>query len=88
MEKPTKTNALAAVKRRFQGVVMSNAQDKTLIVKVDRVRIHRLYKKRYTTSQRYHVHDEKNQYKAGDVVEFTECRPLSKHKRWRVIYSA
>lgn len=87
MEKPTKTTT-PAVKRRFQGVVMSNAQDKTLIVKVERVRIHRLYKKRYTVSQRYHVHDEKNQYKAGDVVEFMECRPLSKHKRWRVIYSA
>jgi small subunit ribosomal protein S17 len=60
--------------------------DKTIIVRVDRVKIHPKYNKRSTVSRRYKVHDEKNTYKTGDKVEFVECRPLSKDKRWRVIY--
>lgn len=91
MDKPTNSSKHTdskhtAVKRRFQGVVASRDKNKTLIVKVNRVRMHRLYKKRYTVTQRYHVHDEKNQFVVGDTVEFVECRPISKHKRWRVIY--
>ncbi len=75
------------MKRTFEGIVVSAKGDKTIVVKVDRVRIHRLYKKRYTVSKRYQVHDERNEFKEGDAVQFIECRPISKHKKWRVVYS-
>ena len=74
------------IKKKFQGVVVSDKQDKTIVVKVDRVKIHPKYKKRFTVSKKYKVHDEKNKYKESDKVSFIECRPLSKDKRWRVIY--
>ena len=74
------------IKKKFQGIVVSDKQDKTIVVKVDRVKIHPKYKKRFTVSKKYKVHDEKNQYKEDDKVTFIECRPLSKDKRWRVIY--
>lgn len=75
------------MKRRFKGVVKSDKMDKTIVVSVESVKIHPKYKKRYASSKSYKVHDEKNQYKEGDKVTFVECRPLSKDKRWRVIYS-
>ena len=75
-------------KRQFQGVVVSDAMDKTIVVKVERVRMHRLYKKRYTRTTKFKVHDEKNQFKVGDEVTFEECRPMSKDKKWRVLYNA
>ncbi len=71
-------------KRTFKGVVVSDKMDKTLVVRVDTIKTHERYKKRYTTSQRYFVHDEKKEYHIGDVVTFQETRPLSRHKRWRV----
>ena len=74
------------IKKKFKGEVVSDKMDKTIIVRVDRVKIHPKYNKRSTVSRRYKVHDEKNQFKTGDKVEFVECRPLSKDKRWRVIY--
>jgi small subunit ribosomal protein S17 len=74
-------------KRKFVGVVESNNMNKTLLVRVDRVKQHPKYKKRYTLSRRFKVHDEKEAFKRGDRVEFIECRPLSKHKRWRVLYN-
>ncbi len=73
-------------KRTLEGVVASDKMDKTIVVVVENVKIHPKYKKRYTVSKRYKVHDEKNQYKEGDKVRFMECRPLSKDKRWRVLY--
>lgn len=72
--------------RQLQGVVVSSAQMKTVVVRVDRLRFHPIYKKRYTVSKKFHVHDEKEQFKVGDTVEFVECRPLSKTKKWRVVY--
>lgn len=74
------------IKRIFNGVVMSDKMEKTIVVKVDRTKVHPKYKKRYIVSKRYKVHDEKNKFKIGDKVAFVECRPLSKDKRWRVIY--
>ena len=59
--------------------------DKTIVVRVDRMMTHPKYKKRYTISRRYPVHDEKNEYHVGDAVIFCETRPLSRHKRWRVV---
>lgn len=75
------------IKRKFNGVVTSDKMDKTIVVSVNRVKIHPRYKKRYTVSKNYKVHDEKNQYKEGDKVQFVETRPTSKDKRWIVKYS-
>ena len=69
----------------MQGGVVSNAMDKTLVVKVERKFPHPLYKKFIKRSSRYHVHDENNQHKVGDLVSIRECRPLSKLKKWEVI---
>ncbi len=74
--------------RTLRGIVVSDAMDKTIVVRVDRTKTHRLYGKRYTVSKRFKVHDEKNQYRTGDKVAFIECRPFSKEKRWRVLYNS
>lgn len=76
------------IERRFHGVVVSDKQDKTVTVRIDTVKMHPKYKKRYAHSQKYKVHDEKNKFKEGDLVEFTGCRPMSKDKRWRVVYNS
>ena len=76
------------IKRIFNGVVVSDKMDKTIVVLVESVKVHPRYKKRYTTSRKYKVHDEKGSFKEGDKVTFVECRPLSKDKRWRVVYSS
>lgn len=83
----SKTEIKKIIKRRFNGIVISDKMDKTIVVGVDRIKIDSKYKKRYTTRRKYKVHDEKNRFKEGDKVIFVECRPLSKSKRWRVIYS-
>ena len=72
-------------KRTFTGVVVSDKMDKTVVVRVDRTKIHPVYKKRFTVSKKYKVHDEKNEVKVGEKVKFIECRPLSKDKRWRIV---
>lgn len=71
--------------RRFKGVVVSAKNDKTIVVKVERRLRHKLYGKLFTRSRKFHVHDENNTYKEGDVVEFEECAPISKKKRWTVV---
>jgi len=76
------------INRKFAGVVTSDKMDKTITVKVEQVKIHPKYNKRFTVSKKFKVHDEKNQYHAGDQVIFVECRPLSKDKRWRVLYGS
>jgi len=73
------------IKRVFTGTVVSDRMDKTIVVRVDRTKLHRRYKKRYTVSKKYKVHDEQNKFKIGDKVKFIECRPLSKEKRWKVV---
>ena len=72
-------------KRQFTGIVVSNKMNKTIVVKVNIIKHHPKYRKHFTVSKRYKVHDEKNAYKIGDAVTFQECRPLSKEKRWRTI---
>ena len=67
------------------GEVVSHTSDKTVTVVVERRFSHPLYGKGVGRSKKYHAHDEKNEYKAGDVVLIMETRPLSKTKRWRVI---
>ena len=83
-----KTEEAKKLNRTFEGVVVSDKMIKTIVVKVSRTKIHSKYNKLYTVSRRYKVHDEKGQFKEGDKVKFIECRPLSKDKRWRVIYSS
>ena len=67
-----------------QGLVVSAAMDKTIVVKVDTVKAHRMYKKVIRRSTKFHAHDEGNVAKVGDVVRIVETRPLSKTKRWRL----
>lgn len=72
-------------KRVLQGVVVSDACNKTVIVRVERRVMHPVYKKFVTSSKKYAAHDEDNSYRAGDVVQIEESRPLSKRKCWVVI---
>jgi small subunit ribosomal protein S17 len=67
-----------------QGIVVSAASDKTIVVRVDTVKVHPMYKKVIRRSTKLHAHDEGNQAKAGDIVRIVETRPLSKQKRWRL----
>lgn len=72
--------------KELEWVVTSAKADKTLVVEVKRVKMHPIYKKRYTVQKKYYVHDPKNQYKEWDTVEFKIHRPISKLKRWIVLY--
>lgn len=72
-------------KRTFSGVVTSDKMDKTIVVRVDSTKVHETYGKRYISSKKYKVHDEKNAAVVGQTVTFEECRPLSKDKRWRLV---
>jgi small subunit ribosomal protein S17 len=67
-----------------QGVVVSAAMDKTIVVRVDTVKMHPRYKKVIRRSTKLHAHDESNRAKIGDVVRIVETRPLSRLKRWRL----
>src|SRR5436309_11798994 len=72
-------------KRVLQGVVVSDACDKTVIVRVERRVMHPIYKKFVTRSKKYAAHDENNSYRPGDVVRIEESRPISKRKCWIVL---
>ena len=67
------------------GVVVSDQNDKTVTVLVERQFAHPLYTKQVKKTKKYRAHDENNEYRTGDVVRITETRPLSKTKRWRVL---
>ena len=71
--------------RKFTGVVVSSKMDKTIVVRVDSLKMHAKYHKSYKSSKNYKVHDEENKHKTGETVDFVECRPMSKDKNWRVI---
>lgn len=75
------------IQRTFNGVVVSVAMNKTLVVRVERTLVHPKYGKRFVHSKKYHVHDEHQTYRVGDKILFQECRPYSKTKRWRVLRS-
>jgi len=68
----------------FQGKVTSNKNNKTVVVEVERLLAHPVYKKRFKRGKKYHVHSEK-EYKMGEIVKFVETRPISKLKHWKVI---
>ena len=72
-------------KRILQGVVVSDKQDKTIVVRVERRLMHPIYKKFIRRSKKYAAHDEDNVSKIGDVVRIRECRPISKNKTWELV---
>ena len=74
-------------KRVLQGVVVSDKEDKTVVVRVDRRFTHPTMKKTIRRSKKYHAHDETNAYKGkvGENVKIRECRPMSKTKSWEVL---
>ena len=76
--------ATGALKVR-QGVVVSDRADKTITVRIDIARPHRMYKKIVRTSSTLHAHDERNEAHTGDTVRVIESRPLSRTKRWRLV---
>jgi small subunit ribosomal protein S17 len=69
-------------KRVLQGVVVSDKNDKTIVVQVERRYTHPLLKKTVRRTKKYHAHDEQNSFKVGDQVSIEETRPVSKNKRW------
>ena len=72
-------------KRILQGVVVSDAANKTVVVKVIRHFMHPLYKKTVQRSKKYMAHDEANKFKSGDEVKIIEAVPFSRRKRWEVL---
>ena len=72
-------------RRVLQGLVVSDKQDKTIVVKVERKISHPLYKKFIKRSKKYSAHDQNNIYKTGDFVRIRECSPISKRKSWEII---
>ena len=73
-------------KRILTGKVTSNKSDKTITVLVERKIMHPMYKKFVTKSKKFSAHDSENKFKVGDVVNIRECPPISKNKRFEVIY--
>ena len=77
---------MAEVNRKQKtGRVVSEKMDKTVVVAVDYLRPHPIYRKTVRMTNKFYAHDENNECKLGDVVRIEETRPLSKLKRWRVI---
>ncbi|MCK5807793.1 30S ribosomal protein S17 [bacterium] len=72
------------IRKTLVGRIVTDTADKTVSVQVKRSYRHRLYKKTITASKNYLAHDEKNEYKIGEVVKIEECAPLSKRKTWFV----
>ena len=75
-------------KRVLEGVVVSDKNDKTIVVKVERRLTHTVLKKTVRLTKKYHAHYEKNTAKVGDVVWIEETKPLSKLKRWALVDKA
>ena len=67
------------------GRVVSNKMDKTIVVAIEELKSHTLYKKSVKRTVKFQAHDEKNEAGVGDRVSIMETRPLSKHKRWRLV---
>ncbi|MEK7465257.1 MAG: 30S ribosomal protein S17 [Patescibacteria group bacterium] len=71
--------------RKIEGTIVSDKMQKTRVVAVERMKMHPRYLKYYKVTQRFKVHDEKNEYKTGDRVLIQEVRPLSRYKRWTIV---
>jgi small subunit ribosomal protein S17 len=75
-------------KRVLQGTVVSDKNDKTVVVRVERRFTHPLLKKTVRRSKKYQAHDESNGAKVGDIVQIEECAPISKNKKWAVVQAS
>ena len=73
------------IRKERVGVVVSDVQDKTIVVNVERRTAHPLYHKVVKVSKKFAVHDENNEARKGDTVRIVETRPLSRSKRWRLV---
>ena len=78
------SEGMSGQKKTFVGRVVSDKMDKTVVVRVDRLHRHRLYKKVVKATQKYKAHDEENACGMGDIVRIAESRPISRDKRWIV----
>ncbi len=76
------TEAKTSLKRTLIGKVVSDKRSKTVTVLIERRVKHELYGKIVAKTSKYHAHDEKGEYKLGDIIEITESRPISKTKNW------
>ena len=72
-------------KKKLTGIVVSDKMQKTVVVKVESIKEHPKYKRRYKMHKKYKAHDEKQEYHTGDTVIIEETRPISKDKKWKVI---
>lgn len=72
-------------KKKLQGIVVSDKMTKTVVVKVESIKEHPKYKRRYKMHKKYKAHDENQQYHIGDKVVIEETKPMSKDKNWVVI---
>ncbi len=75
---------LNKIRRRLQGIVVSDKMNKTRVIAVTQLKKYPRYLKYYKVTKKFKVHDEKNEYKTGDRVIIEETRPLSREKRWRI----
>lgn len=82
LQSETSRSAKAPV---FRGTVVSDRMEKTIVVSVETLKTHPKYRKKYRSTRRYQVHDPEKKHVIGDVVEFRECPPVSRHKRHEVI---
>lgn len=73
------------VRKTLVGIVISDKNDKTIVVNVERKSKHPLYKKLVISHKKYHAHDENKEAHVGDKVEIAETRPMSATKRWRLV---
>lgn len=78
-------NESRGLRKAREGVVVSNAMNKTIVVKVSSRYRHRLYGKEMSRSAKFYAHDEKNEAKVGDEVRIMETKPISRLKRWRLV---
>lgn len=71
--------------KTLSGIVVSDKMQKTVVVRVDRIKEHPKYERRYRVSKKYKASDEKGEFHVGDMVRIEETRPLSRDKRWKVV---
>jgi small subunit ribosomal protein S17 len=72
-------------KRTLTGIIVSDKMDKTAVVKVEKIKEHPIYRRRYKLHKKYKAHNKDNQYKSGETVVIQECNPISKDKTWEII---
>lgn len=85
MSKEAKRAIEEKSKKMRVGTVVSDKMDKTIVVRVESLKKHPVYKKYIKSSRKYKVHDERNDSNIGDIVRFVEVRPISKYKSWKLV---